>query len=123
VANAIDACRFDPCPDKKGHTVVIRCSANGDGATVFEVDDDGAGIPEDLSHRVFQEFFSSKGTEGTGIGLLVVQKVAEEHGGKVSFESRPGRGTTFTVIIPNGAPEVVRGPAPPALGEAGRADA
>jgi PAS domain S-box-containing protein len=123
VANAIDACRFDPCPDKKGHTVVIRCLANSDGSTVFEVEDDGAGIPEDLSHRVFQEFFSSKGTEGTGIGLLVVQKVAEEHGGRVSFESRPGRGTTFTVVIPNGPSEVARGPALTVLGEAGRADA
>jgi signal transduction histidine kinase len=101
VANAIDACRFDPCPDKPGHTVVIRCFANGDGATVLEVQDDGAGIPEDLSHRVFQEFFSSKGSEGTGIGLLVVQKVAEEHGGRVTFESRPGHGTVFTVVIPN----------------------
>ncbi len=109
VANAIDACRFDPCPDKPGHTVVIRCLANGDGATVFEVEDDGAGIPEDLSHRVFQEFFSSKGSEGTGIGLLVVQKVAEEHGGRVTFESRPGHGTVFTVTIPNAHVETVDG--------------
>ncbi len=109
VANAIDACRFDPCPDKPNHTVVIRCLANGDGSTVFEVEDDGAGIPEDLSHRVFQEFFSSKGSEGTGIGLLVVQKVAEEHGGRVTFESRPGHGTVFTVVIPNAQIETVNG--------------
>ena len=100
VANAIDACRFDPCPDKPGHTVVVRCFLNGEGATVFEVQDDGAGIPENLSHKVFQEFFSSKGTEGTGIGLLVVQKVAEEHGGNVTFESKPGHGTVFTVTLP-----------------------
>lgn len=104
VANAIDACRFDPCPDKSEHTIVMRCFANGEGSTVFEVEDDGAGIPEDLSHRVFQEFFSSKGTEGTGIGLLVVQKVAEEHGGKVTFDSKPGHGTVFTVAIPNDHP-------------------
>jgi PAS domain S-box-containing protein len=109
VANAIDACRFDPCPDKPGHTVVIRCFANGDGATVLEVQDDGAGIPEDLSHRVFQEFFSSKGSEGTGIGLLVVQKVAEEHGGRVTFDSRPGHGTVFTVVIPNTHLETLHG--------------
>jgi PAS domain S-box-containing protein len=109
VANAIDACRFDPCPDKPGHTVVIRCFANGNGSTVLEVEDDGAGIPENLSHRVFQEFFSSKGTEGTGIGLLVVQKVAEEHGGKVTFESRPGHGTVFTVTIPNSHLETAHG--------------
>ena len=78
---------------------------------VDAVEDDGAGIPENLSHRVFQEFFSSKGTEGTGIGLLVVQKVAEEHGGKVSFDSKPGRGTVFTVVIPS-APAASRPAAP-----------
>ena len=106
VANAIDACRFDPCPDKPGHTVTVRCFLNRDGATVFEVQDDGAGIPENLNHKVFQEFFSSKGTEGTGIGLLVVQKVAEEHGGTVTFESKPGHGTVFTVTLPRDCPIV-----------------
>jgi PAS domain S-box-containing protein len=100
VANAIDACRFDPDEDKLRHTVTLRCHQNGEGATTFQVADDGAGIPEDLNNKVFETFFSSKGTEGTGIGLLVVQKVAEEHGGKVTFTSRPGKGTTFTVTIP-----------------------
>ena len=67
----------------------------------LEVEDNGPGIPEDLNNKVFQDFFSSKGTEGTGIGLLVVQKVAEEHGGRVTFESIPGEKTTFTVVIPH----------------------
>jgi len=106
-ANAIDACRFDPAERKSSHTVTLRCRENGAGATVFEVEDDGEGIPEDLSRKVFQEFFSSKGTEGTGIGLLVVQKVAEEHGGAVTFDSEPGVGTTFTVVIPNSRREAV----------------
>jgi len=100
VANAIDACRFDPADDKPGHVIALRCRRNGDGATVFEVEDNGAGIPDDLNAKLFQDFFSSKGTEGTGIGLLVVQKVAEEHGGTITFESKPGQGTIFTVIIP-----------------------
>ncbi len=78
----------------------MRCSQNEVGHTVFEVEDDGEGIPEELTQKVFSEFFSSKGTEGTGIGLLVVQKVAEEHGGTVTFESRPGEGTIFVVTIP-----------------------
>ena len=102
VANAIDACRFDPSENKDGHTVTLRCGRNGDGSTVLAVEDDGAGIPDDLNSRVFQDFFSSKGTEGTGIGLLVVQKVAEEHGGTITFDSRPGEGTVFTVVIPDG---------------------
>jgi PAS domain S-box-containing protein len=100
VANAIDACRFDPSENKRYHTITLRCRQNGDGATIFEVEDDGAGIPEDFNNKVFEDFFSSKGTEGTGIGLLVVQKVAEEHGGKVTFTSAPGAGTTFTVTLP-----------------------
>ena len=101
VANAIDACRFDPADDKPAYVVTLRCRQNGDGSTVLEVEDNGAGIPDDLNAKVFQDFFSSKGTEGTGIGLLVVQKVAEEHGGTITFASQPGNGTTFTVRIPH----------------------
>jgi signal transduction histidine kinase len=100
VANAIDACRFDPSEDKERHTITLRCRRNGTGATLLEVEDDGCGIPEELNGKVFEDFFSSKGTEGTGIGLLVVQKVAEEHGGRVTFTTTPGRGTTFTVTLP-----------------------
>jgi len=100
VANAIDACRFDSSGKRDEHRVTIRCERLEDGSTVFEVEDNGEGIPEELTRKVFQEFFSSKGTEGTGIGLLVVQKVAEEHGGRVSFHSEPGKGTTFTVKVP-----------------------
>jgi signal transduction histidine kinase len=100
VSNAVDACRFDPSEDKRLHTITLRCLQDGDGSTVLEVEDDGAGIPEDMNNKVFEDFFSSKGSEGTGIGLLVVQKVAEEHGGKVSFTSIPGKGTTFSVRIP-----------------------
>jgi PAS domain S-box-containing protein len=101
IANAIDACRFDPSPGKDRHTITVRCHSNGDGSTVLEVEDDGIGIPDEMNSRVFEEFFSSKGSEGTGIGLLVVQKVAEEHRGKASFRSLPGRGTIFTITLPN----------------------
>jgi signal transduction histidine kinase len=100
VANAIDACRFDPATDKNEHAITIRSRLNGANTVVLEVEDNGAGIPDELNSKVFQDFFSSKGTEGTGIGLLVVQKVAEEHGGRVSFTSAPGTGTTFTVTLP-----------------------
>jgi signal transduction histidine kinase len=100
VANAVDACRFDQADDKDGHTITLRCRTNGDGSTILQVADNGPGISEDVNARVFEDFFSTKGSEGTGIGLLVAQKVAEDHGGKVTFSSKPGQGTTFTVTIP-----------------------
>ncbi|MCG6950387.1 MAG: PAS domain S-box protein [Acidobacteria bacterium] len=103
VANAVDACRFDHADDKDGHTITMRCRTNGDGSTILQVADDGPGISEDVNARVFEDFFSTKGSEGTGIGLLVAQKVAEDHGGKVTFSSKPGSGTTFTVTIPAAA--------------------
>jgi len=100
VANALDACRFDPAVDRKEHEIVLRCSRDEAGATVVEVADNGAGIPADQVSRVLRGFFSTKGTEGTGLGLLVVQKVVEEHGGRFSFTTEEGTGTTFTVAIP-----------------------
>ncbi len=100
VANAIDACRFDPSPDKHEHCVTLRCFSTDAGEAVIEVEDNGVGIPDDAEHKVFENFFSTKGTEGTGLGLLVVQKVAEEHGGSVSYVSNPGRGTCFRVVLP-----------------------
>jgi len=103
VANAVDACRFDPADDKDGHTITLGCRRNGDGLTIFEVADNGPGISEDVNAMVFEDFFSTKGSEGTGIGLLVVQKVAEDHGGKVTFSSKLGTGTAFTVTIPTAA--------------------
>ena len=70
------------------------------GSTIVEVSDNGSGIPKDVHDKVFKGFFSTKGTEGTGLGLLVVQKVIDEHGGTVSFESEEGRGTRFTAEFP-----------------------
>jgi PAS domain S-box-containing protein len=100
VANAVDACRFDLNDHKTSHIITIRCLSDPDGTTVLEVEDDGAGIPEDVAQKVFEDFFSTKGTEGTGVGLLVVKKVAEEHGGNVTFRTEPQKGTVFRVTLP-----------------------
>jgi len=104
MANAIDACRFDVESGKDKHTIALRCFQNEQNDLIYEVEDDGAGIPEDVKDKVFEDFFSTKGTEGTGMGLLVVQKVAEEHGGRVSFKTFPGKGTCFRVNLPADTP-------------------
>ncbi|MGD8393858.1 MAG: PAS domain-containing protein [Candidatus Eiseniibacteriota bacterium] len=122
IANAIDACRFDPDETKTAHTIFLRCHQETGDHTVFEVEDDGVGIPEDVSGKVFEDFFSTKGTEGTGIGLLVVQKVAEEHGGTVSFSTRQGTGTRFRVMLPPRRPGVGTGPAATGRGDEAAGD-
>ncbi|MCP4677379.1 MAG: PAS domain-containing protein [Deltaproteobacteria bacterium] len=103
MANAIDACRFDLDLDKTSHSVALRCFTTEQGAVVFEVEDDGAGIPDEAKDKVFEDFFSTKGTEGTGMGLLVVRKAADEHGGSVSFNTTPGKGTCFRITLPGGS--------------------
>ncbi|MEI7925286.1 MAG: ATP-binding protein [Chloroflexota bacterium] len=66
----------------------------------LSVTDTGRGIPPEHVDSVFQPFFTTKGKEGTGLGLPSVVQVARRHGGAVAVESRPGAGTTFTMYLP-----------------------
>jgi CheY-like chemotaxis protein len=64
-----------------------------------EVADDGPGIPLGVQPRVFEPFFTTK-SEGTGLGLSIAQGIVQQHGGSISFESRPGQGSRFFVDLP-----------------------
>ncbi len=67
---------------------------------LIEVEDDGPGIaPENLA-RIFEPFFSTKGEKGTGLGLAIVRDIMREHGGTVTVDSEPGRGTVFQLKFP-----------------------
>jgi signal transduction histidine kinase len=77
------------------------------GRVVLQVADTGTGIPESELPRLFERFYRVRGArsrthEGTGIGLSLVQELVRLHGGEVLVESQEGRGTTFTVSIPQG---------------------
>jgi K+-sensing histidine kinase KdpD len=67
---------------------------------VWKMADTGKGIPEEIQGRLFQSFATHGKAEGTGLGLAIVKRIAEEHGGSVSYKTRAGKGTTFTVRIP-----------------------
>ncbi len=92
---------------------------------VLSVEDTGSGIPPELLARVFEPFFTTKGTDGTGLGLAMVQGFARQSGGDVAIASAVGRGTTVEVWLPLArAPGVARGPdgaEPPSARLAGRA--
>ncbi|HYK10625.1 MAG TPA: ATP-binding protein [Gemmatimonadales bacterium] len=71
-----------------------------DGCSV-SIADDGPGIPEDLTQRVFEPFFTTKPEgQGTGLGLSISQGIVKEHGGRITLDSAPNQGATFTVELP-----------------------
>jgi signal transduction histidine kinase len=84
---------------KKGH-IRIRTRRSRDGVRL-EFHDDGPGIPEEIQHQIFDPFFTTKpvGT-GTGLGLSISHGIIERHGGRISVESAPSRGTTFVIELP-----------------------
>ncbi|MDM4763762.1 ATP-binding protein [Galbitalea sp. SE-J8] len=76
-----------------------------DDAVEIAVTDQGVGIPEEERERVFERFYRvdparSRNTGGTGLGLAIVKHVAQNHGGDVRLWSQPGRGSTFTIRLP-----------------------
>jgi signal transduction histidine kinase len=87
---------FDAMPE--GGTLEIRARQQGQAVTV-NVRDSGTGIaPEDLA-RVFQPLFTTK-ARGIGLGLVVAKNLTEANGGTLHVQSEPGKGTTFTLIVP-----------------------
>ena len=69
------------------------------GQIRIDVEDTGDGIPPDQLERIFELFFSTK-REGTGVGLTIVKKVVEGHGGRVTVNSRANLGATFSIFLP-----------------------
>lgn len=69
--------------------------------TIIEVVDHGHGIPPHMIDKIFDPFYSTKGSKGTGLGMPVTKKIIEEHGGLLEVDSQPGRGTTVRFIMPH----------------------
>jgi two-component system OmpR family sensor kinase len=85
-------------------TVTVRLRQEGTVAELM-VADTGIGIPPEHQPRVFERFYRvdtarSRQQGGTGLGLAIVKQVAETHGGQVRLRSKPGEGSTFTVVLP-----------------------
>ena len=75
----------------------LREAAQGIEITVA---DNGRGIPEVIRHEIFEPFVSSGKENGTGLGLTVVQKIVQDHGGDVTVEKTSAEGTVFKLAIP-----------------------
>ncbi|MEZ2130746.1 MULTISPECIES: cache domain-containing protein [unclassified Sinorhizobium] len=75
----------------------------GKPGIVIEVGDTGVGIPPELIQRIFDPFFTTKRQEGTGLGLSISQTLVTRQGGRISVESRVGKGTIFSIWLPEAA--------------------
>lgn len=93
LSNAIDSA--------PGGTVIVGAGRREDGTVQCWVTDNGKGVPEDMREKVFDKFVTaSTQRSGIGLGLPIAKRVIEAHGGGITLESEPGRGTTLRFFLP-----------------------
>jgi two-component system, OmpR family, sensor kinase len=110
-----NAVRYTP----EGGKVTVGVREDGD-QVALEVSDTGVGIAEDQLPLIFERFHRadpSRSEGGAGLGLSIARQIAESHGGQITVESTPGKGSTFTFLLPKGSepsttPERQKEPAP-----------
>ena len=86
-----------------GGKLTVEIGAEDSGVAVA-VTDTGCGIPSADLEKVFEFLYTTKGDAGTGYGLAISRDIVEEHGGRLTAESEPGKGSRFTVFLPFGPP-------------------
>jgi PAS domain S-box-containing protein len=82
----------------RGGTLALQTGEGSDGVWV-SVADTGGGIPQEQINRIFEPFYTTK-KKGSGLGLMIVQRIVRAHGGRIDLESDVGRGTTFRIWLP-----------------------
>jgi signal transduction histidine kinase len=92
VTNAVQA-------ERREHPVTVTAKRLGTSWLRISVKDDGAGIPQDIQDRIYLPFFTTR-SNGTGLGLPFVQRIAKAHGGVVTHETSKDDGTTFHLDLP-----------------------
>ena len=91
ITNAIDAC-------ENGGSIFISSYIDEGSGIVWEIEDTGIGISEENKQKILNDFYTSK-AKGTGLGLTVCQSILNDHQCELKFESIPGNGTKFFVLI------------------------
>ncbi|MHB1390981.1 MAG: PAS domain S-box protein [Thermoleophilia bacterium] len=91
--NAVDAL-------PEGGEIMVKSGVTARGRVEIVVADNGVGMDEELRSRIFDPFVSTKGPKRSGLGLSLVYGIVNRHAGSIEVESRPGAGSTFTVLLP-----------------------
>jgi signal transduction histidine kinase len=100
VTNAIDATSEKVSGAARGKVEIATDFRKKASRIALKISDNGPGIPPAIQKKIFDPFFSTKGSKGTGLGLAVARKVIEEHGGILTLQSAEGKGSTFTIVVP-----------------------
>ncbi|MCA8943747.1 MAG: GHKL domain-containing protein [Planctomycetes bacterium] len=88
---------------KRGDEIMITLRRD-DGGVLIRVTDTGEGMTPEVRDQAFRPYFSTK-KSGTGLGLPIVRRIVEQHGGSIELASEVGKGTQFTIRLPGGSPE------------------
>ena len=99
VTNAVEACSDVNRPDKNGEVLLRSLKPEG-WAVEYQVIDNGVGMDEETQSKVFRLFFSTKGSKGTGLGLMIAKKIVDAHKGLIEVLSEREKGTQFVVRLP-----------------------
>ena len=101
VTNSLEACIEDTSGQKEKQITLIARRPEGWGVE-YQILDNGPGMDEPACQKAFREFFSTKGARGTGLGLMLSNKIIEEHKGVIEIESEKGVGTKICIKLPLG---------------------
>jgi len=98
----LNAAEAIPEGERAGHTVAVRAALEPEGAVLFEVEDTGCGVSQEIADRIFEPYVTSRrGRGGSGVGLHVCSRIVREMGGRIGFEPGPDGGTRFWIVLPH----------------------
>jgi signal transduction histidine kinase len=103
IQNAIEAFEEESAR-QDGREIVVEAQPSAEGGIIYKVCDNGPGMDAETQKHIFKGFFSTKGTKGTGIGLMMTKRIVDRHGGRIQLTSGRGTGTCFTLHLPKNPP-------------------
>lgn len=99
--NAMDAClQGSDCRPSAAATIELVSEALEGGGVIYRIKDNCGGMDAEVKEKIFHGFFTTKGSRGTGIGLMLTRRIVEAHQGRIEVDSQKGRGTIFSIYLP-----------------------
>ena len=98
--NALEAFNGSDVRDKH---ILLKTSRPHDFAVAYLVEDNGSGIEPAVQDKLFKTFFTTKGSNGTGVGLMMTKNIVDKHNGEIVYNSNPGKGTRMIITLPKGS--------------------